>query len=170
MKKSVLAALVLGMVAFGTVANAAEKIAMVSLQQALNTVNDGKKAKTNLKKEYDVKKKEIDKMKVELEDLGKKLESQKMVLSPEALNEKRKELQTKFMDLQNKAATFERELKTKEAESAKAILLALRDIVLEISKSEGYTLVIENSSDTVLFSANGEDITAKVIAAYNSKK
>lgn len=151
-------------------AKAQEKIALVSLQKALNMVNEGKKAKNMLKKDYEAKKKKIDAMKNELEKLSKDLDKQKMVLSAEALQNKRKALQTKFMDLQNKAATFERELKTKEAESAKKILMALRDIVINISKKEGYTLVIENSTETVLYSSTGIDITPKVIAAYNKKK
>jgi outer membrane protein len=151
-------------------AQAAEKIALISLQKALYDVNEGVKLRSTLKKEYEVKKKQIDGMKSELEKLSKDIEKQRMVLSEDALNTKRKGLQTKFLDLQNKAATFERELKTKEANSAKKILIKLRDIVLDYSKKEGYTLVIENSAETVLYSVNAEDITSKVISAYNKKK
>jgi len=158
----------------GSVLNAAqasdEKIALVSLQKALNLVNDGKKAKDTLKKEYETKKKQIDTMKLDLEKLTKNLEKQQMVLSADALQTKRKELQAKFLDLQNKAATYERELKTKEAESAKKILDRLRQIVVSLSQKEGYTLVIENSADMVLYSKNAEDITQKVIQAFNKKK
>ena len=152
-----------------TTVRAEEKIALVSLQMALNQVNDGKKAKDGLKKEYDAKKKQIDAMKADLEKMSQELEKQQMVLSADALNEKRKELQTKFMDLQNKAATFEKELKTKESDSAQKILTSLRDIVIKLSQQEGYTLVIENSSDTVLYSKGSKDITNDVIAAYNKK-
>lgn len=148
---------------------AQEKIALVSLQKALNQVNEGKKIKNTLKKEYETKKKKIDAMKLELENLSKDLEKQQMVLSGEALQAKRKNLQEKFIDLQNKAAIFEKELKTKEAQSAQKILNSLRDIVIRISKKQGYTLVIENSTETVLFSKNAEDITSKVIAAYNKR-
>ncbi len=149
---------------------AQEKIALVSLQSALNQVNEGKKAKESLKKEYESKKKKIDAMKSELESMSKKVEKQQMVLSADAMNKKRKELQAKFLDLQNKAATFERELKTKEAESAKKILTSLRNIVVTLSKKEGYTLVIENSAETVLYSKGATDITSKVIAAYNKRR
>lgn len=143
------------------------KIALVSLQNALNMVDEGKKAKTMLQKEYEDKKKQIDAMRSELEKLSQDLDKQKMVLSQEALETKRKDLQTKFIDLQNKAMTYERELKTKEAESAQKILMALRDIVTDLSKKESYSLVIENSAQTVLYSTSADDITDKVIAAYN---
>lgn len=148
---------------------AQEKIALVSLQMALNEVNEGKRIKTSLQKEYETKKKQIDTMKVELEGLSQDLDKQQMVLSGEALQAKRKELQDKFIDLQNKAAVFEKELKTKESQSAQKILVALRDIVIKLSGEKGYTLVIENSTETVLFSKNAEDITPLVIAEYNKK-
>ncbi|MBF0105934.1 MAG: OmpH family outer membrane protein [Deltaproteobacteria bacterium] len=148
---------------------AQEKIALVSLQRALNEVEEGKKIKETLKTEYETKKKKIDAMKLELETLSKDLDKQQMVLSGEALQTKRKVLQEKFIDLQNKAALFEKELKTKESENAQRILTTLRDIVIKISTGEGYTLVIENSTETVLFSKNAQDITPQVIAAYNKK-
>lgn len=155
---------------FAATAHANEKIALVSLQKALITVNEGKKVKGDLQAEYETKKKQIDAMKTELEKMRADIEKQQSVLSQDALKQKSQDLQAKFMDLQTKASTYERELTSKEAENAKRMLLKLRDVVLEISKNEGYTLVLENSTDTVLFSQSGVDITDKVIAAYNAKK
>lgn len=147
-----------------------EKIALVSFQQALNMVNEGKKAREMLQQEYDDKKKQLEVIKADLEKMSQNLEKQQMVLSAEALQEKRKELQTKYLDLQNKMATYERELNTKHAENTKKIIDKLRQIVITLSQDEGYTLVIENSADMVLYSKNATDITEKVIAAYNKTK
>lgn len=150
--------------------HAEEKIGLVSLQRALNEVEEGKRAKAKLKKDFEIKKKQIDDLKVEFQALSDGLEKDKLVLSQDALKEKSQALQTKYLDLQNKAASYEQELKTQESDSANKILLALRQVVSDISAKEGYTLVIENSTDTVLFSKNASDITDKVISAYNSKK
>lgn len=149
--------------------HAEEKIALVSLQKALNEVDEGKNAKAKLKKDFDAKKKQIDDMKTQLQTMSQDLDKQKMVLSQDALKSKTQELQTKYMDLQTKASQYEQELKTQESASAQKILGALRQIVNTISSQDGYTLVIENSTETVLFSKNAVDITAKVISAYNKK-
>ena len=172
MKRRIIMVVLSVFVLFGLVhpAQANEKLGFVSMQKALNSVNESKKIKTDLQTEYDTKKKQIDTMKADLEKTNADIEKQKSVLSQDALNQKRQDLQTKFMDLQNKAATYERELTTKESENAKRILLKLREIVLDISKKEGYTLVLENSMDTVLYSQGGTDITESVITAYNNKK
>jgi Skp family chaperone for outer membrane proteins len=153
------------------VAKAADqKIALVSLQKALNMVDDGKKAQDALHKDYEMKKKQLDALKVDLEKMNTDLEGQKAVLSQDAMNTKRKDLQTKFLDLQTKAADYERDLRTKASDTTQKILLALRDIVVEMSKQQNYSLVIENSAETVLYSQDAVDITDQVIAAYNKKK
>lgn len=152
-----------------SVVHAADKVALVSLQRALNEVNDGKKAKDALKRDFDAKKKKIDLMKADLEKLSQDLDKQKSVLSGEALQQKKQDLQAKFLDLQNQAVTYERDLKTQESESAQKILTTLRQMVLDMSKTDGYTMVIENSSETVLYSTVAVDITDKLISAYNAK-
>lgn len=168
--------LVLGLVGFLSVsavavkAHAEDKIGLVSLQRALNEVEEGKRIKAKLKADYEGKKKQIDALKGDLDKLSQDLEKQKMVLSQEALKVKTQELQSKFIDLQNKAATYEKDLKTQEAENAKRMILSLRNIVNDIAKQGGYSLVIENSAETVLFSSNATDLTPNVIAAYNSGK
>lgn len=150
-------------------AHAEEKIALVSLQKALNEVEEGKRAKAKLQKDIDVKKKQIDSLKAEFETMSKQLEKDKTLLSQDAYKTKTQELQTKYLEIQNKASTFERDIRTQELESSQKIILSLRQVVKDISAKDGYTLVIENSAETVLFSKNAEDITTKVIAAFNKK-
>lgn len=149
---------------------AEEKIALVSLQKALNEVNEGKQAKTTLKKDYDTKKKQIDSMKVDFDQQAGQLEKERLVLSQEAYKEKTQELQKKYLDYQNKTATFLNELRTAEADSAQKIIEALRVLSKKMAMEQGYTLLIENSADTVLFSKSAEEITDKLIAAYNGGK
>lgn len=149
---------------------AQEKIAVVSLQRALNEVEEGKRAKASLKSDFDSKQKEIENMKNSLKKMKDDLDKQKMVLSEEALKTKSLEIQNKFMELQQKAATFEQDLKKREIQSTDKILTSLRTKVIALSKAKGYDLVFENSGDTVLYSTKAVDITADLISAYNSGK
>lgn len=149
---------------------AEEKIALVSLQRALNEVNEGKQAKTTLKKDYDGKKKQIDSMKTDFDQQAGQLEKERLVLSQDAYKQKTQDLQKKYLDYQNKTATFLNELRTAEADSAQKIIEALRALSKKMAMEQGYTLLIENSADTVLFSKSAEDITDKLIAAYNGGK
>lgn len=150
-----------------SLASAEEKIALVNLQRALVETNDGKKIKAKLDKDYDTKKKEIDVLKVDLETLSKQFDNEKNVLSQTALRDKTETLQKKYLELQNKAASYQRELKVAEAEGAQKILIALAGLVTKYAQKEGYTLVIENSAQLVLFAKSADDITDKIILAYN---
>lgn len=153
---------------FNIVAHAEDKVALVSLQKALNGVEEGKKAMATIKADFDAKQKQLETMKAELKKTRDDLEKQKSVLSQEALKAKADEMQGKFMELQQKAMQYEKELKDKENASVSKILASLKSIVGTVAKSKGYTMVYENSADVVLYSANAVDITADVIAAYNS--
>src|SRR3989338_8438472 len=103
-------------------AHAEGKVAVVSLQRALNEVEEGKKAKTALQTDFASKQKEIESLKDELKKMRDDVEKQKMVLSEDALKAKSNEMQTKLMNLQQKAGDYEKQLQQKEAESADRIL------------------------------------------------
>lgn len=171
MKRQWIASFVLGsMLVTGIVhtAKAEGKIALVSLQSALNGVEEGKKAKAALQATFATKQKEIDTLKNDLQKMKDDLDKQKSVLSEDALRAKANEMQAKYADLQQKAMSYEQELKDKESESVQKILEALKTTVQDVAKKGGYDLVFENSAETVLYSTNATDITAEVIKSYNT--
>src|ERR1051326_3770858 len=76
------------------------KYGFVDVQKVLDTVEEGKQAKTDFKKKIDNKKADLDKKQAELKKLDESFEKQKMILSTSAVEEKKKELQGKMMELQ----------------------------------------------------------------------
>lgn len=159
----------LGTFGVHSLAQAEEKIALVSLQRALNEVEEGKRAKTTLKADFDAKQKQLEALKADLKKMKDDVDKQKMVLSEEALKTKSNEIQTKFLELQQKAMEYEQELKKKEAESADKILTALKTLVLDLGKKNGYDIIYENSAEVVLYSSKGIDITPELIKVYNAQ-
>ncbi|OGQ08012.1 MAG: hypothetical protein A3G32_07625 [Deltaproteobacteria bacterium RIFCSPLOWO2_12_FULL_40_28] len=164
-------AVVLGLVPMISTGFAATgKVALVNLQKALNDVEEGKRAKAAIEADMNTKKKQLDSMKTELKTIRDAIEKDKMVLSKEALQTKTNEIQNKFLELQKKAMEYEQELKQKETASVQKILLALKQQVVSLAKQQGYSMVYENSSETVLYSSDAVDITLELIKAYNSRK
>lgn len=160
--------LLAGIVAVRPAIAAEAKIATVSLQRALNEVEEGKRAKAAIQADMDVKKKQLESMKTDLKKMRDDLEKQKAVLAKDALETKANEMQAKFMDLQQKAVQYEEELKKKESESVQKILLSLRTMVQDMSKQGQYTLVFENSSDSILYAQGVPDLTDELIRKYNA--
>jgi outer membrane protein len=166
----------MGIIAFGLVAASAwantdgMKIGTVDMQKALQTVEAGKKAKSQLEKEVNEKKQEIEKEKASINKMGEEFKKQALVMNEEARNKKQAELQERILKLQEKAGKTEMELRQKEQSLTAPIIGKLRDIISHLAKEKGYTMVLEKNENTVLFSLEKDDLTTDVISSYNSGK
>lgn len=166
----------IGLVAFGLVganvwANTeGMKIGTVDMQKALQTVEAGKKAKAQLEKEVNEKKAEIEKEKASITKMGEEFKKQALVMNEEARNKKQAELQERILKLQEKAGKTEMELRQKEQSLTQPIIGKIREIISNIAKEKGYTIILEKNENTVLFSLDKDDLTTDVISSYNSGK
>lgn len=153
------------------------RMAVVDVQKALNAVEEGKTAKAKLKKEFEKKQKEIEKRKEELEKLQTEIEGyqQKMasgLLSQEAMNKARK----KEQDFRKKLEVYtemvqnsQREFSQKEVNATKGIVARLQEMVVEIGRKEGFSMVLEKNQSGLLYAASYTDLTEKLIQTYNKK-
>ncbi len=150
-----------------TAATPGLKIGVVDMARALNEVNEGKKAKASLEREFKNKKTELDRMKNEMEATKNKLETKGSLLSQEALKTERDNFQRSFMEYQQKAKDYTEQLARKESEMTSKIIGKLRDVVGKVAQKDGYTFVLEKSQGGVLYGPNNSDITTQVIKLYN---
>ncbi len=157
---------------FGAVkAVAAEdtKVGAVNVQRTLNEVEQGKRAKAALKAEFDAKQRKVVSQQEELKQMQAQLEKDAAVLSKDALMAKQKTFNDKFVELQRNMASYRDELVAKEAKMTSQIIQNVKTIVADIAQKEGFTLVVETSQDAVLFAKSKEDLTSKVVSAYNQR-
>lgn len=146
------------------------KVAVVDLQRAINETNDGKAAEQTLNAALEEKKKKFEILKNELEAMRQDFEKQRLVLSGKPLEEKRLALQGKLIEVEKTGAGYEQDLARKKAEALQKIIMGLQTVVQEIGQSEAFDFIFEKSQGGVLFSSGAEDITERVIKAYNTKK
>jgi len=158
-----------GAISGTAVADAALKIGVVDFQKALNSVNEGKTAKKKLESEFKRKQKQLDIQQKELESMKIKLQEQAIVLSQDQLKAKQGEFQQKFMAFRKKATEYQQEMLKKESDLSGRILGRLKAIVGNIGKSEGFTLIVERSNDPILYVDSKDDLTDRVVKAYNKK-
>ena len=146
------------------------KIGYVDLQRALNESKAGQKARESFKKDVDKYQLDLKKQKDDLETLREQLEKKALVM-------KEDERRSMELDYQRRARDFERsykdsqgELQLKDNQLTAEILKGISEIVREFGKEEGYTLILENSSSTVLYSAQDADLTERIIQIYDERK
>jgi outer membrane protein len=169
------ALLMVGSVASGPVAASAKspsavKIAVVDLQKALQSVEEGQKARTQLEAKFNKKRDELQKEEASIKKLHEELQKQSMVLNEQALGQKQAEIQQRIMQFQEKTQRSQAEIQQKEQQLTEPILNRLQEVISEIAKENGYTLVLEKGQSMVLFNHAEDDLTDRLVAQFNNKK
>lgn len=145
------------------------KIATVDMQKALQTVDAGKKAKTQLEKEFNTKKKMLDDEQTAIKKLTEEFKKQTMVLNEESRAKKQQEIQERMMKFQDQMMRSQTEIQQKEGELTAPIVKSLKAMVKEMASKKGYSLVLDKNEQTVIFSEEKDDLTEELVKAYNGK-
>ena len=144
------------------------RVAVVDLQRALNETEDGRRAKTQLKRLFKSRQQALDDKQNQLKKLKEDIEKQKNVLSQPALQKKLEEYQQAFVELQTVYVDYQRELASKEAELTKVIIERMENILRRLGQAEGYTLILERGEAGVMWVPSNLDVTDAVIQHYNA--
>jgi Skp family chaperone for outer membrane proteins len=90
-------------------------------------------------------------------------------LTKETLEKKAEEYMRMVNELQQSYGKFQRELGAKEAELTQGILQKMQSIIVEIGRSDGYTMIYDRSSGAVVWAPAHLDLTDKLIQIYNGR-
>ncbi|MGK5081831.1 OmpH family outer membrane protein [Bdellovibrionota bacterium FG-1] len=145
------------------------KIATVDMQKALQSVEAGKKAKSQLEKEFNTKKKALQSEEVAIKKMGEEFKKQAAVMNEDARAKKQAEIQERIMRFQETTGRSQAEIQQKERDLTSPIIVKMRAIISEMAKQKGYSVVLEKNENTVLFSLEKDDLTSEVVSIYNKK-
>ena len=146
------------------------KVALVDLQDALQKVEEGKKAKSQLEKEMKEKMSSLEKTQKALQKETEEFDKKAAIMSDTARSAKQAEIQKKIAEFQKAYGSSQMELQQRERELTKPIIEELRKIVEGMGKGQNFSLVLEKNEGAVLYAQNSTDLTKEVIDAYNSRK
>ena len=145
------------------------KIAIVDLQRALNESSSGKKAKEQFKGEFEKMQNGLKSEKETLDRLKDDLDKKSAVLNDDQRKTKMEDFERRRRDLRRKLEDADAELRKKDQELTGSILKDLAVVIQEIGERESYTVILENSSSSVLYGSKSIDITDSVIKAFDAK-
>lgn len=144
-----------------------QQIAVVDLQRALLTVEDGQSARTELEADMQRRQAEFEDAQASLEEDAAAFEASMSMLTQEAAMERYQELQQRAMELERQYATHQQELARAEAAATANIADRMIEIVEQIASDEGYDLVIDASS--VVYMADAIDVTDELVRRYDEQ-
>ncbi|OFZ11506.1 MAG: hypothetical protein A2Z20_12600 [Bdellovibrionales bacterium RBG_16_40_8] len=150
-------------------ASAEVKIGIVDLPAAIQATKEGKKIKKELESEYNKKKADLEKRAKDISIMQTDLDKKSLVLTDEARLKKQQEIdgeKTKYMELREKNL---QELSKKDRELSQPMIKKLNDVIGEIAKKEGYTVILHKSEQNLVWAAKETDITDAVIKALEKK-
>jgi outer membrane protein len=146
------------------------RIAVVDVNQALNSTDEGKAAREELARKQREAEARVQPRIERFKELQEELKSKKFVLSEEALYQRQLDL----IELKNEIESEMKELEGKFKVDEERIVGPLRkkmiEVVQGIGRDRGFTLIVERASPGLLYSREALDITDAVIDLFNKKK
>jgi outer membrane protein len=142
------------------------KLGYVDLQRALNETEDGRKAKSQLKKEFDQKQKELNEQQDELKKAIEDLDKKRTLLPADKVHEKEMELQGRMQKVQQTYLRHQQDLSEKEQAATGKIFERMNRIIVKIAAAENFSMVLDKGA--VAFARPYLDLTNELIRRYNS--
>jgi len=144
------------------------KIGFVDLQRALNESEAGKRAKDDFRGQIDKVQNYLKRKKEDLDRMKEQMEKKGAVLKEEERRNMEKDFQKKVRDFERTYKDTQAEMQGKDNEMTGKILADLQEVIQELGRTEGYTMILEASTN-VLYGNPSADLTERIIETYNSR-
>ena len=159
-------ALAFALFLFAGAASAQQKVAVIDLQRAVASTEDGLRAQATLKKLFDSKQQELNKKQNDLQRQREEIDKQAKVLPKDALEKRIGEWQKQMMDLQQIFVEYNKELEKKQKELTDPVFEKVMAIVKRVATTENIDVVVDKT--TVAYVRGDLDLTDRCIQMYNS--
>jgi len=142
---------------------AAQRIAVVDMQKALNDCAAGRRAKDEVKKKFESAQESLRRERESLDRAREDYDKRALVLREEERRNLERTLENRTLDFKRKYEDFQRDLKQKDAELTAGIVEEIYKLTQQYAKERGYDLVLEASSGGILYAQPSMDITAEIV-------
>lgn len=144
------------------------KVGYVDMQKALAESKAGKAAQKDYEKELQDAQEAIEKKKNEYESLRDAYQKQQASLNAKAKAEKEEKLLSLERDLKRDFKDSQDSLRRMNSQLVGGLVEDLKKAVDEVGKKEGFTFILERSSQSVLYADSALDVTEKVVKAFDA--
>lgn len=143
------------------------KVAVVNVQQVLQQSPRVAQLSKKLEGEFKGRQTKINDDQKALQDSLDSFKKESATMSQKDRDAMQKKIAADRADLVKKAVAYQQDLQKEQNKIMQGILGDLNGIVSTIAKSQNYSLVLDSQS--VIFAADGNDITKDVAKQFNSK-
>lgn len=163
--------IVLGLLCGPLLAQQAEtKVAVVNSQRIVEESTEGKKALADLKRFQDEKLEELRQRQQEITELKQRLDEGKLSLAEGKIKELEKEYEERVIAFRRFQDDADRQLAKQRDEVLEEIESEVLEIIAEIGREEGYTLIFNKFAGGLVWADDAVDITDEVITRFNAAR
>ncbi len=145
------------------------KIGVVDIDQAISSTDAGKTAREELARKQREAEAEIQPLVEQFSAKKDELQAKRFVLSDEALFQRNLDLKQMQDSIQLKVKELEQNLQVAQTRLEGPLRKKLAEIIDEVGKGAGFTVIFSRNAPGVLYSREALDITDTVIEKYNQK-
>lgn len=148
---------------------AATKVAVIHIQNAIISTQDGKKAAAELQERYDPKRDEIEAKQKEITGLQEQLKRGSNTMSEEAKESLMREIDSKTRSLNRAAEDAQADFEQDQNRILQELGQRMMVVIIKYAQSNGYSMILDISSPQtpVLWADNAVDITDEIVALYD---
>jgi outer membrane protein len=144
-------------------------LGIVDLEQALSSTDEGKAAREEMNRKQREAEQKVQPLVDRFNEMKEEIKAKKFVLSDEALFQKNLDLAELQNQIQTKLKELEGQLKVDEERLYGPLRAKLVEIVGDIGKAQGFTVIMARGSPGLLYSREAIDITDLVIQKFNKQ-
>ncbi|MBF0109240.1 MAG: OmpH family outer membrane protein [Magnetococcales bacterium] len=141
--------------------------AYVDVPRAMASSDAAKRARELLEKKLASKQREVDAMEQKIKSLKDDLEKRKGLMTPEARAETSESVRNKFREYQRLVEDNQSVIDRENGRWTKKISEAMREVIEEIGRERGYTIIFGKGQ--VLYASSAIDITDQVLKMLNKR-
>lgn len=145
------------------------KVGVVDLEQALVSTEEGKKAGEEVQRKQREAEAQVQPLVEKYKALEEEIKSKKFVLSEEALYQKQLDLVSMRNEVEAKLKQLDNDLKVDAERIRGPLVKKMVDIVREVGKEQGYTMIFARGAGGMIYNREGIDMTDLVVEKFNKK-
>lgn len=145
------------------------KVGVINVQAAIASTAEGKQAAAELQSQFAPRTTELQNLQKQIEDLRNRLQTGQSTLSDEEKSRLSREGDQLTRGFQRKQQEFQDDTNDAQQDVVNRIGRKLVDVLNKYSKDNGYSVVLDDSSQQtpVLYAANQIDVTQDIIRLYD---
>ncbi len=144
------------------------KIGVISIQTAILSTAEGKKAMADLQKKYQPRQQEIQKDNQDIQAISDQLQKQAATLSDEEQRRLNRDLEEKQKHLKRTSEDAQADFSTDREEMFSRIGQKMMKVISDYARQNGFTLILGSDQVPVYFATTEMELTSQIVKLYDA--